>query len=92
MKPVRAAGLPEPELINIKSPYRFFIQPIVEHVLAEQKKLGDRQIAVLVPELVVRHWYENLLHNQRANLLKLILLVKGNEKVVVINIPWYLHK
>jgi hypothetical protein len=92
MKPVRAAGLPEPELVTIKSPYRFFIQPIVDHVLAEQKKLGDRQIAVLVPELVVRHWYENLLHNQRANLLKLILLVKGNEKVVVINIPWYLHK
>jgi hypothetical protein len=92
IKPVRAAGLPEPELINIKSPYRFFVQPIVEHVLAEQKKLGDRQIAVLVPELVVKHWYENLLHNQRANLLKLMLLVKGNEKVVVINIPWYLHK
>jgi hypothetical protein len=92
MKPVRAAGLPEPELVTIKSPYRFFIQPIVDHVLAEQKKLGDRQIAVLVPELVVKHWYENLLHNQRANLLKLILLVKGNEKVVVINIPWYLHK
>jgi hypothetical protein len=47
---------------------------------------------VLVPELVVKHWYENLLHNQRANLLKLILLVKGNENVVVINIPWYLHR
>jgi len=60
--------------------------------LAEQKKSGKRQIAVLVPELVVKHWYENLLHNQRANLLKLILLVKGNENVVVINIPWYLHK
>jgi hypothetical protein len=92
MKPVREAGLPEPELITIKSPYRFFIQPIVEHVLAEQKKSGDRQIAVLVPELVVKRWYENLLHNQRANLLKLMLLVKGNEKVVVINIPWYLHR
>jgi len=90
--PIRTAGLPEPRLTTIKSPYRYFIQPFVEHVLAEQKKSGDRQIAVLVPELVVKHWYENLLHNQRANLLKLILLVKGNENVVVINIPWYLHK
>lgn len=90
--PIRAAGLPEPRLTTIKSPYRYFIQPFVEHVLAEQKKSGDRQIAVLVPELVVKHWYENLLHNQRANLLKLILLVKGNENVIVINIPWYLHK
>lgn len=90
-KPVREAGLPEPELIVIKSPYRFFVQPFVDHVLAEEKKFGDRQIAVVVPEMVVSHWYENLLHNQRANLLKLILLVKGNERVAVINIPWYLH-
>ncbi|HTZ89889.1 MAG TPA: APC family permease [Alloacidobacterium sp.] len=92
LPPIRAAGLPEPRLTTIKSPYRFVIQPFVEHVLAEQRKSTDRQIAVLVPELVVKHWYENLLHNQRANLLKLILLVKGNENVVVINIPWYLHK
>jgi amino acid transporter len=92
LAPIRAAGLPEPQLTTIKSPYRFFITPIVEHVLAEQKKYGDRQIAVIVPELVVKHWYENLLHNQRANMLKLILLVKGNENVIVINIPWYLHR
>ena len=92
LKPIRAAGLPEPRLVMIRSPYRSFAQPLVEHILAEQKKLGDQQIAVLVPELVVKHWYENFLHNQRANLLKLILLVKGNEKVIVINIPWYLHQ
>jgi hypothetical protein len=39
---------------------------------------------------VVKHWYENLLHNQRANVLKLLLLVRGNRKILVINIPWYL--
>ena len=50
----------------------------------------DRQIAVLVPELVVRHWSQNLLHNQRAQLLKLLLLVRGNQRIMVINIPWYL--
>ncbi|QNI32261.1 APC family permease [Alloacidobacterium dinghuense] len=92
VSPIRAAGLPEPRLTIIKSPYRFFIQPFVDHVLAEQMKSSDRQVAVLVPELVVKHWYENVLHNQRANLLKLFLLVRGNENVVVINIPWYLHK
>jgi amino acid transporter len=92
IQPIQQAGLPEPQLVTIKSPYRFFIQPLVDHVLAEEKKYGDRQIAVLVPELVVRHWWENLLHNQRANLLKLILLVKGNQKIIVINIPWYLTR
>ena len=49
-------------------------------------------IAVLVPELVVRHWWENAMHNQRAQLLKLLLLVKGNQGIVVLNIPWYLQK
>jgi hypothetical protein len=47
---------------------------------------------VLVPELVVRHWYQNLLHNQRANLLKLMLLMRGNQRILVINIPWYLEQ
>ena len=51
----------------------------------------ERTIAVLVPELVVRRWWENLLHNQRAQMLKLLLLVKGNQGIVVLNIPWYLH-
>jgi hypothetical protein len=41
---------------------------------------------------VVRHWWENLLHNQRANLLKLMLLLRGNQRILVINIPWYLQR
>jgi hypothetical protein len=31
------------------------------------------------------------LHNQRANLLKLLLLMRGNQRVLVINIPWYME-
>jgi hypothetical protein len=57
----------------------------------EQENPG-RTIAVLVPELVVKHWWENLMHNQRAQLLKLMLLVKGNQNIVVLNIPWYLQE
>ena len=44
---------------------------------------------MLVPELVVRHWWESLLHNRRADLLKVILLLRGNRRIIVINIPWY---
>ena len=47
---------------------------------------------MLVPELVVRHWWEGLLHNRRADLLKVILLMRGNRRIVVINIPWYLER
>jgi hypothetical protein len=64
---------------------------VLDFILEQEKNNGNRQIAVLVPELVVRHWWENLLHNQRANLLKVLLLVKGNQRTLVINIPWYLE-
>ena len=52
---------------------------------------ANRKVCVLVPELVVRHWWEDLLHNRRADLLKMILLMRGNRRIVVINIPWYLE-
>jgi hypothetical protein len=44
----------------------------------------------LVPELVVRHWWQTPLHNQRAQLVKVLLLLRGNQRIIVINIPWYL--
>jgi hypothetical protein len=62
----------------------------VEYILKVECDHPDRQIAVLVPELVVKHWWQTPLHNQRAQLLKLLLLVSGNPRVMVINIPWYL--
>jgi amino acid transporter len=90
--PLKAAGLPMPELITLRSPYRTIITPVVDHVLRMESEHKDRQIAVVVPELVVRHWWENLLHNQRAQVLKFLLLVKGNQRIVVLNIPWYLDR
>jgi hypothetical protein len=58
--------------------------------LSSSQPTSARQIAVLVPELVVKHWWQTPLHNQRAQLLKLLLLVRGNQRIMVINIPWYL--
>jgi amino acid transporter len=89
-KPVEEAGLTAPQLVTLKSPYRFVVEPIVDYVLKLEQENPDRQIAVLVPELVERHWYHFLLHNQRARLLKELLLLKGNQRVVVIDVPWYL--
>ena len=74
-----------------RSPYRFVLMPLVDHILQVEHDHPDRQIAVLVPELVVRHWWQTPLHNQRAQLLKLLLLLRGNQRIIVINIPWYLY-
>jgi amino acid transporter len=88
--PVSESGRAVPDLVFLSSPYRFVLTPLVEHIMQVERDHPDRQIAVLVPELVVRHWSQNLLHNQRAQLLKLLLLLRGNQRIMVINIPWYL--
>ena len=88
--PLNAAGLPLPKLQFVESPYRLVLFPLVEHILRLEREHPERQIAVLVPELVVKNWLQAPLHNQRAQLLKLLLLLRGNQRIMVINIPWYL--
>lgn len=90
-EPLRTAGKPVPTLEMLKSPYRHVLQPVIDYVLKVERQSRTRKVCVLVPELVVRHWWENLLHNRRADLLKVILLVRGNRRIVVINIPWYME-
>jgi amino acid transporter len=90
LAPIRREGLTEPELVTIPSNYRFIITPLMDYILELEDQNPGRKVAVLLPELVVRHWWENALHNQRVQLLKLLLLLKGNQRIVVVNIPWYL--
>jgi amino acid transporter len=88
--PAREAGLPVPELVIVKSPFRFVVNPIVDYVLQLEDRFPDRQFAVLIPELVESRWYFYLLHNNRPQALKAMLLLHGNHRVTVINVPWYL--
>ena len=88
--PIRREGMQEPELVTINSSYRFILGPLMDYILELEEKNPGRKVAVLLPELVVRHWWENALHGQRVQLLKLMLLLKGNQRIVVVNIPWYL--
>ena len=90
--PMLEAGMAAPRLVILKSPYRFVINPIVDYVLNLQKQVPDRRIAVIIPELVEKHWYFYFLHNQRAATLKTTLYVKGQKGIVVINVPWYLDE
>lgn len=87
--PVTELGMSAPKLVVIQSPYRFVINPIVDYVLKLSRKFPERQIAVLIPEVVERRWYYHPLHNQRAAALKALLYFKGNPSIVVINMPWY---
>jgi amino acid transporter len=88
--PLRAAGRSVPQLIALRSPFRYVLYPIVDYVLNVEKETETRKVCVLVPELVVRRWWEGMLHNRRSDLLKVVLLLRGNRRIIVINIPWYL--
>jgi len=90
--PLKAAGRCIPKLITLESPYRYILLPIVNYVLDVERESETCKVCVLVPELVVRHWWDSMLHNRRSDLLKVMLLMRGNRRVVVINIPWYLEK
>jgi hypothetical protein len=40
--------------------------------------------------MVERHWYHYFLHNQRAEILTALLLLGGDGRVNIVNVPWYL--
>ncbi len=87
--PFTQAGLSVPELVELKSPYRFVVTPIVDYVVKLAKLNPDRRVVAVIPELVEKRWYYYFLHTQRASLLKARLLMEGNDRISVLNIPWY---
>jgi amino acid transporter len=89
--PILQKGLPPPKLKIIQSPFRFIVNPIVDYVLELEQKNPERQIAVILPELVEHHWYQIVLHNQRPKWLKALLLRKGSQRIILITVPWYLN-
>ena len=91
VRPAEQKGIKPPRLKIITSPYRRFLQPLLDFVDEVKKEKPDHLIAVVIPELVQTHWYEYILHNQRAALLKVRLFLQGGERVIVVNTPWCLQ-
>jgi amino acid transporter len=72
----------------IDSPYREVTRPVVEYVRSLRRESPRDVVAVFIPEYVVGHWWENLLHNQSALWLKSRLLFTPG--VMVTSVPWQL--
>jgi amino acid transporter len=89
-EPARRAGQPAPRLAVLASPYRRLFMPLIDFIETLQADNPGRDLAVIIPELVQRHWYEYFLHNHHAEVLKARLLLGDNQRLVLINVPWYL--
>jgi amino acid transporter len=88
--PTHQAGLPVPKLRILKSPYRRVIHPTVDYIRKLEREHPDREIAVVIPQLVEKHWYEYFLHRQRSELLAALLLLEDEPRINIINVPWHL--
>jgi len=89
--PAREAGVAAPQLVTLQSPLRFVLRPIVNYVLEVEKENPSRTVAVTISVMVERHWYHYFLHNQRAEALTALLLLGGDRRIHIIDVPWYLH-
>ena len=89
IEPAQKANFAVPELIVLSSPFRFVVYPIVDYVIKLSNENPGRRIVAIVPELVEHRWYNYFLHSQRSTMLKTLLLMKGNDRISVLNIPWY---
>jgi amino acid transporter len=83
-----AKGIPVP-LKALDSPYREITRPIIEYVKDIRRASPRDLVVVYVPEYVVGHWWEQLLHNQSA--LRLKSRLHYTPGVVVASVPWQLR-
>ena len=86
---------PDIPLVVVPSPYRSLVEPLLQYLDQTDLEHNDGQLAVVVlPEFVTTHWWQNLLHNQTALLVKAALLYgrrrSGGERVVV-DVPYHLR-
>ncbi len=88
----RHSGVKAPKVVSIPSPFRFISGPILKYVLETEQNSPDRPISVVIPELVGGKWYHYLLHNHRSTALKALLLFRGDGRIIVVNVPWYLDR
>ena len=81
------AELPVP-LTILDSPFRDITRPIISYVRSVRRESPRDLVVVFLPEYLVRHWWEQVLHNQTALRLKTALLFTPG--VVVASVPWQL--
>lgn len=86
--PVAAAGRSPPRLVLLPAPYRRLNRPLLTFIQKLDALTPGRSVAVLIPELVVDHWWEWLLHVRRAERMRAALLAACGDRIMLITAPW----
>ncbi len=78
-------GLP---LIVLSSPYRSLLGPLLEYIDHLQHQSQNHMVTIVLPEFIPARWWQQILHNQTALLIKGTMLFRKN--VTVTDVPYHL--
>jgi amino acid transporter len=84
------AAVPDVPLLLVESPYRAFVAPMLAYVESLARVEPDVKIAVVLPGMIPRHWWERLLHNQDT--LRLKPHLRRMPRVRIIDFPYRLDQ
>jgi hypothetical protein len=84
-----AEWAPDVPLVVLESPYRSILQPILEYIDRMEGQGDGCYLTVILPEFIPSHWWEHVLHNQTALLIKAALLFRPGK--VTVSVPYHLR-
>ena len=77
-------------LVVLPSPYRSVLGSLLDYIEEMLQKSPESWVTVVLPEILPARWWQNILHNQRALMLKAALLFK--DRVILTDVPFHLEK
>jgi amino acid transporter len=78
------------QLVVLPSPYRSVMVTLMDYIEETLEKDSHGWVTVVIPEILPARWWQNILHNQRALMLKGALLFK--ERVILTDVPFHLER
>jgi amino acid transporter len=76
-------------LVVLTSPYRSLLGPLLDYIDHLSARPGKHMVTMVLPEFIPARWWQHLLHNQTALLIKGALLFRRN--VIVTDVPYHLQ-
>jgi hypothetical protein len=77
-------------LVVLTSPYRSLLRPFLDYIDQIQSRGDEQMVTIVLPEFLPRRWWQHVLHNQTALLIKGALLFRKN--IVVADVPYLLKR